>query len=339
MTSSASYFLAKLSVILAIGCLSAIIAANRSDTGKDRNDTSAYAAHYYCVSSSKTLDYCRNEIGGNKYELLYERFIELLAKAFDFDRFSYVKIATAFVIYSTILLAVGLKSKNTLLSLSILILDFRFWEYGSNVLRHGFAASFVALGATLLIRENIKLSFAAKILAILSHLSAAVMLITPRKKYSIWTLIFFSCSTLAILATSNHWTPALLASSLTDYKINYYLINSEGYNFSLPTHYLFFILTGLGCYYKTKSKPFIVTFNYLVPLFFASVILGYLDASYRMASFMLPILAINIPEQISIWAENFKEKILAEEIINSLVAALLILIAYKNWEFFIIHLE
>ena len=338
MATSAFDFFIKFSAILLISLFAAIIAANRTDNEKDRNDTAAYAAHYYCISSHKTLDQCRNEIGGNKYEFLYEQFIGFLAQDLNLNYFYYIKIATALAIYSTILLAVGLQSRNTPLSLLILLLDFRFWEYGSNVLRHGFAAAFIAMGALLLTRNQLKLSIIAKFFAVISHLSAAIVLFTPTKKHKTWVLTSFAVATLAFFLTSEYWITALLASNLVDYKIDYYLRNADGYNFSLPTHYAIFIFFGLFCYYKTESKLFITTFNYLIPLFLASVILGYLDASYRMTSFMLPILAVNIPEQISILTNKLKEKELAEKICSGLIITLMTFIAYKNWDFFLIHL-
>lgn len=339
MPTSTLNFVIKLSLILLIGIFSSIFAANREDTGKDRNDTAVYAAHYYCISSSRSIDQCRNEIGGSQYEFIYEQLIKFLTINLNLDRFHYIKLATSALIYLSILISVGLRSRNTTLSLLILLLDFRFWEYGSNVLRHGLAAAFTAISLLLLSKNRPRLSLFTKLLAIFSHLSAATILYTPYKKYKFSTLACLLFISAIILLTSEIWIPALLATNFLDYKIYYYIRNNDGYNFSIPIHYAAFIFSGLIIYRKTKSKLFINTFNHLIPLLFASIVLGYLDASYRMTSFMLPIIAVIIPDQISMAAEKFKEKELIEKLGAGIVGALVIIIAYRNWDFFLIHLK
>lgn len=328
----------KTTIILLIGLLASIIAANRSDNGKNRNDTAAYAAHHHCIASQKTIDQCRSEIGGLKYEFLYEQTIGFLAQKLDFNNFYHIKIATALTIYTTILLAVGLQSRNPTLSILILLLDFRFWEYGTNVLRHGFAAAFIAASTLLLNQERPRWSLLSRALATASHLSAAIILFIPTKRYKPLTLTLLTALVALVVAKSEYWIPLALESDLLEYKINHYLRNTDGYNFSLPFHYALFITIGLYLYFKTNSKSFIATFNYIVPLFLASIVLGYLDASYRMASFMLPIIAINIPDQISLLTKKFKEKELAEKILTGLTGIALAFIAYRNQEFFMIHL-
>lgn len=329
----------KIAAALLIAILASIISANRTDTGKDRNDTAAYASHYYCISSGKTVEQCRSEIGGTQYEFFYEQLVSFLTITIKFNSFYQIKLATAIATYSIILLAVALQSRNASLSLLILLLDFRFWEYGSNVLRHGFAAAFLAASVIFLSADRPKLSFLAKLLSISSHLSAAIAIYTPRTKYKQRTLLALLAVTTLFVATPEYWIPAILASNLFDYKINYYIRNSDGYNFSLPIHYAAAILTGLLIYRKSNSTRFIITSNYLIALFMASIILGYLDASYRMTSFMLPLLAVNIPDQINMIANKFKEKKLAEEIFIGIIGMVLSLIAYKNWDFFLAHLD
>lgn len=328
----------KFAFIIAIGIIAALLVANRSDYGKVRNDTEVYAAHHSCISSTKSIELCRNEYGGIQYEFFYETFIYFLTANLGLDDFYYIKLATGIVVYLMILAAVGLQSKNVLLSLFILLLDFRFWEYGANVLRHGFATAFLVVGLLLLLRGKSKQSLVARVFAVSSHLSATVLIYLPKKKYKWSTLAFFSFITAAILLASEYWIPVLLAANFANYKIGYYLGNSDGYNFSFPLHYTFFLISGLVLYGKANSKIFIITFNALIPLFLASVVLGHLDTSYRMTSFMLPLLAINIPEQISMVARRFNDKKLVTIIFSSLVGSLMAFIAYRNWDSFLIHL-
>lgn len=328
----------KIAAALAIAVFASLISANRTDSGKDRNDTTAYANHFNCISSGKSIEQCRNEIGGTKYEFIYEQFINLQVNIFQFDSFYQIKLVTALAIYSIILVAVALHSRAATLSLLILILDFRFWEYGSNVLRHGLAAAFIAVGALLLTLEKPILALSSKLIATLSHLSAAIVIYTPKTKYRWRAITALLTITAGILATPEYWIPAILTSEAFDYKIDHYLRNSDGYLFSLPAHYAAAILTGIFIYSKTTSKRFVITYNHLITLFLAAIILGYLDASYRMTSFMLPLLAVNIPDQIHIISNNFKEKQLAKQILTGATSLGLAAIAYKNWDFFVAHL-
>jgi hypothetical protein len=207
------------------------------------------------------------------------------------------------------------------------------------VLRHGFAAAFIVAGSAFYSTNKTKFYILSKLLSVVSHLSAIVVAYTPKTKYKKKTLMIFSTIVLAIILTSEYWISAVLESNLFDYKIDYYIRNSDGYDFSFPMHYAAIIFSGALIYNNTSSRRFIITFNYLIPLFFVAIVLGYLGASYRMASFMLPLLAVNIPDQIDVISKKFKEKEQAKAICIGLVSTMLAIIAFKNWDFFVIHLS
>lgn len=294
-------------VVLALGLalFVAFTAAGRGDAefSDARNDTFGYAEHFECLAKGGTLGECDPVISTNLTEYLYPGLVAAIAKVVGPLNFYAFKFVFALLVSFLIFLSCALLSKVPSLTLILLVLDFRFWEYVANSLRNGLAiAIFVSIFACYKLRAR-PIPLLAKLVAGAAHSGALVLVLAPRRKLGGWALFVVLLVCGLILATSSLLLPLLSGSPWLGDKFAFYLMlvkdNSEG--FALPLHYVAIFIVMARFYMKSDDQAFIEMFNVLLVLLTFSVALNLLNLSYRSISLMLPFLAIGVTYPLEAW--------------------------------------
>ncbi|RLQ15565.1 EpsG family protein [Vibrio sp. SBT000027] len=327
--SKYSILIFAITIIISIAL--SLISSNRSDVNKYRNDTPVYSEHFSClVENGKD---CSSILGGLDYG--YGIVANLLEKV-SFHSFFIFKFLVTFVISFPILYFVLSKSISPLFSLIFLLSDYRFYEYFSNVLRHGLALSFFCILMLFFSRHNWKylLSF---IIVPLTHLSTSVLLLIPFTKVRGYFI-------LGVLATSIFGVMFFVPlgeyfNSYLPSKIQYYINNSEGFKFSSPIQYtvMFFLTLAL---YKKFHHSKIAFANAIIVLFLTSVFFNSIGMGYRFISFSLPFYAILFPSMVSIISKSFGVFSKQVYITSSLIFSILLMLLFiRNYAFIYLHLS
>lgn len=275
----------------------AVLCAERSDYFKERNDTAAYFSHFRCVTTNDSLSDCNYLLSTNGTEFLYQGFVYILRSFFFLDDFYYFKLIFALAIFSTIIYSVTSVSSRKYLSIFILLMDFRFWEYGANSLRNGLAVSLGVIFFLFFARS--KTPYWPRLTAILAHSSATLLAIIPRKKMNATLILTISALFItAFFVLKNDPTFLLLSGSD---KLQYYLTQAESSETSTrpPLAYALVLTYSLLTYSKkTNSIIEISAKNALFIIFGFSLLFSIIDMAYRVYSFATPFIAILWPALI-----------------------------------------
>lgn len=294
-------------VVLALGLalFVAFTAAGRGDAefGDGRNDTFGYQEHFECLAKGGSLGECDPLISTNATEYLYPGAVAAIAKVAGPQNFYAFKFVFALSVSFMIFLSCALLSKVPSLTLLLLVLDFRFWEYVANSLRNGLAiALFVSIFAYYKLRAR-PIPLLAKLAAGAAHSGALILALAPRRKLGGGTLVLLFAVCGVILAGSSLLVPLLSGVAWLGDKFAFYLMlvkdNSAG--FALPLHYVAIFIVMARFYMKSDDQAFIEMFNVLLVLLVFSVALNLLNLSYRSISLMLPFLAIGVTYPLEAW--------------------------------------
>ncbi len=125
-------------------------------------------------------------------------FPYVVGKLFGTGSFWYYKFIAALFINISILLMVYLISGKAVLPVVLLLLDYRFYAYSSNVLRHGFALSISLLAIYTYLNKHKVKSAALSLLAFLFHNSAVPMCLKSSHKFNAKLLVLIFISTLVV---------------------------------------------------------------------------------------------------------------------------------------------
>jgi len=327
-------------VVLLISTFVAIIVANRSDTTKERNDTNAYYTHYKCIESNNDYEYCRGLIGSSQTEFIYDMIVIASTKVLGENSFYYFKFLFSLSVSFSILYVVSCLSEIYLLSLLVMLCDFRFWEYSSNVLRHGLALAIFMAVIAIKSSDNSLFKCKFKFLALFAHISSLVLIITPVRKLTLRYIVIIACFTIALLLTSNIWLELISSAEFSSYKLAHYISMASDFDFKQPIHYWLISIVSFYNYIYSDDKKFIYMCNLVIVLSIASLLLGVIGYSYRMTSFMLPFIAIILSYNINI---AFPRKQIHNYVLSYIVQLVIVigmlLVLVKNETFFLIHLS
>ncbi|MEZ8445402.1 EpsG family protein [Vibrio splendidus] len=314
-----------------ISIVLSLISSNRSDVAKYRNDTAVYSEHFSCLVE-KGED-CSSIVGGLDYG--YGIVANLLEKI-SFHSFFIFKFFVSFVISFPILYLVLSKSISPLFSLMFLLSDYRFYEYFSNVLRHGLALSFFCILILIFSRYNWKylLTF---IIVPLTHLSTSVLLLIPFAR--VRTYFIFSLLAASIFGVLFFVPIGEYFSSYLPAKIRYYIDNSEGFKLSSPIQYTIIFLLTISLYRNFhKSKIFFA--NAIIILFVSSILFNSIGMGYRFISFSLPFCAILFPSILSIFSNSFGVFAKKFYITSSSILSIFFMFLFiRNYAFIYLHLS
>lgn len=317
-----------------------VISANRSDYKGERNDTYNYYAHYECGIEATSPIECKKEIGSSKLELGYDYFPYLIGKLFGTGSFWYYKLIVALFINISILLMVYLISGEAVLPIVLLLLDYRFYAYSSNILRHGLALSISLLAIyTYLNKHKIK-SAALSLLAFLFHNSSASMLVKSSYKFNV--KLFVVIFILTLIVTGSLADIVLqnkeLFLSIND-KIVRYIENNEGQKIRYPLHYMFVFIAGLFVYKNTSNPVYVTIYNTLFSLLIFSMLISVMGLVDRITAFMPPFIYILMYFIYRHMLVFFRQKNAYIIAFNFLVLFAMIGLFAVNYSMILIHLN
>lgn len=321
--------------LMAAFLLSSIV-ASRSDSIKESNDTSVYAENYQCLESEIDISYCNSILGANEPEFIYQFVAKTASQIFDFYWF---KLVIGFIISFPMVWVVLRLSPGILVPSVMLFSDFRFWEYVSNVLRHGLALSIFLLGFFFLteLRDS-KLRY-LRFASIFTHIGAVFYLLSPIKKIHWLAIVIMLMLTSLLVVNSDFWLPELMALIGGGDKLNFYYVNNTTYDLQIPIHYLVIILLSSVFYGKSNNSPFIASVNILIILLLFSMIFGLIGLSYRVTSLMLPFVIICAVHQISCFSASFSNnRNIAFVFISIIYITVFLLAFFRNLDAFFVHL-
>jgi hypothetical protein len=292
-------------IALALAVFVAFLAAGRSDGefGDVRNDTFGYEEHFKCLGRGGSIGECNPTISVNATEYIYPAAVAIIAKTLGPQCLYVFKFGIALVIGFVILFGCASLSKVPSLTLMVLVLDFRFWEYVANSLRNGMAvAVFILLFAFYKHREK-PIPWLAKLLPGLAHSGALILALAPRRKLGIKFAILLGLACLLAVGSVNYWLPLLSSGGLGTEKLAYYALaaGDDSAGFALPVHYLALFALMAYSYAKSDDQLFIQMCNVLLVLLVFAVLLSFINLSYRAISLMLPFLAVGLSYPLDAW--------------------------------------
>lgn len=280
-------------VIIITAIIISVISANRSDYKGERNDTYNYYAHYECGVEAAGPIECKKEIGSSRLEFGYDYFPYLIGKLFGTGSFWYYKLIIALFINISILLMVYLISGKAILPVFLLLLDYRFYAYSSNILRHGAALSISLLAIYAYLNKHKIKSAALSLLAFLFHNSSASMLVKSSYKFNVKLLIAIFILTLIV---TGYLADIVLQNkefflSIND-KIVRYVENNDGQKIRFPVHYMFVFIAGLFVYKNTTNPVYVTIYNTLFSLIIFSLLISIMGLLDRITAYMPPFIYI-----------------------------------------------
>jgi len=308
----------------------AIVVANRGDHFKERNDTYIYKEHYRCMLSSGKS--CNDIVRG--MDVLFYTIAKVIA-LLSFNDFFIYKLILALLILFPILLFVVTYSVNPLISILFLLVDYRFYEYSANVLRHGLALAFFCLFAVFYKHHMNKIKIAS-IFAILTHISAIIFLFFTSRRIKIKMGTFLSFLFVLWFFLSKSFIN--IFSQYLPSKIQFYLLATKIVHFDIPVHYLIVVALIILLYKRIEQAQLFIA-NSILILLLASLYLDLIGMGYRYVSFALPFVSVIIPHLIVIISRYFVlDKIVLRLIAYAGTFIILTGLFFKYIPFYIIHL-
>ncbi|WP_318506399.1 EpsG family protein [Photobacterium leiognathi] len=291
MVSNKIKLLIAISIIISI--ILSIISANRNDNYFERNDTFAYKQQYTCLSLNNSSENCKQYIGSSKIEFGYDYTVELLSWFLGKDGFLFYKLIIALFINLTIFLCVGKLSGWNIVAIAVLLLDYRFYGFTNNTLRHGFALSLAMVSIYCSAKNKIKSSFLFYCASLGFHISALSLFPFVKRKIkmkvfiAIFAVLLFFSNYFSIFIIDNKNLVELYLPKLLKY-LNRDL--STGVLF--PTGYLVVYLIGAYHYIKTNNSYLILIFNVISIVIFFGLIFSSINMMGRFISFLPPLMSI-----------------------------------------------
>ena len=281
----------KFFIVFFVGIIISFVSANRSNDQTGRNDTYAYKGHYECGINKDSPFECKKELGSSKLEYAYEIFPFVIGQVFGNSSFFYYKLILALIINLSILFGVFYLSGKSTLPVILLLCDYRFYAYSSNIIRHGLALSFALLSLYAFIyRKNIR-SNLLSVIAFLFHNSSFIFAIKFRRKFDIKLLLLIFITTLLLVSSltpiiqSNRQLLFLLNEKIVTYSENY-----GAKEIMYPIHYLYVFIFGAIVYWKSSNEKFIIYYNCLFTLLVFSLLFSAIGVADRIIAFMPPFI-------------------------------------------------
>lgn len=317
--------------LLFLAILFSVLIAGRDDSVKERNDTSVYKEHYECVVSRN--DQCDKIIRG--LDLLFYPIAKVIS-VISFGSFYSYKLIFSVVILFPILIFVAYYSINPFISLLFLFVDYRYYEYSANVLRHGLSLSIFCFFAVVHKGSSGK-NIWGSALATLTHLSGLIFFLLKRDRFSIKYIFIYIAAFIFCLFISN--VPLVGLSGYLPDKIQFYLLSEKEIHFSFPTHY-FVICFLLVILYPRINKSQVYIANSIFIIALGALYLDLIGMGYRYHSYILPFMAIIIPYIIRLLSDFFPDNGLILKVSMYFIFYLiLVILFFKYVPFYYIHLS
>lgn len=278
----------------------AFFVANSDYHERPGSDLPAYEQFYNCLDGD-SIRVCRVLISSNYEYLFYVVFLIPALLGVEFTEFLFV---FSFAIYFILASSVIRLSKNEYglywLSLIFLISDFRFYDYGFNILRHGFAAALMIFFTALLGARRRKLWFFTSFLPVLVHVTAIAQLSLLSK----FKLLYSRFTWLAILMSTFLFVQFFYSEWVLNYifqleyfgdKVYYYFSSDREHDW-VPVQYVVSIVAVLLV--RIDDTVYIRVRQVFFVLVALSILLLVLGMSYRMVAFMMPFVAVLISYQV-----------------------------------------
>jgi hypothetical protein len=326
--------------------LMAFFIANAAEDYKPRNDLPMYSDFYSCIRPNFTSIVDCNSVIGNPFSIVFQSSSFFFKFFLGIDEFYWYLFFLSFFVYFSVLYTTSRVSPLAVISLLFLLTDFRFWEYGYNVLRAGLAIAIFMWVFYYISRKKYS-RIRMKIITILpatAHTSAIIFLLPKIKKYGI--LFIFMSFLFAVFFYYNfdyffkNIAPNVLPEKVFN-KINFYYrykqMNVINDKVELPVHYFIIILFGFVLYLRNsiQSKVYIYSFNIVWLLFIFSIILSFLGMGYRLIGFMPPFISIIFSFEIKLFMIKMKKYKAIQGIVFVSIIFLFSLILYKNYNLII----
>ncbi|MEZ9394585.1 EpsG family protein [Vibrio splendidus] len=285
--------LAQIITLIILAVIVSIFSANRSDKKVFRNDTHAYYSHYNCSTSLDKIAKCKREIGSSTYEIGYDVLPVFFQNLLGGETFWYYKLFIALFINIGILVTAYLLSNRSLLPPFLILLDYRFYAFSSNIIRHGLALTLSLISVYVFLNRKKISSLLLTLLAMMFHNSAFAFLIKTKVKINGVILLFI----LALSFSTVQYLPELImANKELLFGFNEKLIGySENYgseSIIFPLHYFFVMVIGVFFYKKTKKEDYVVIYNSLFVLVLLSIAFSAIGIADRIIAFMTPLVYV-----------------------------------------------
>lgn len=267
---------------------------------REGSDLFAYEQFYNCLSLD-SIDVCRILISSN-YEFFFYYFLKLSSLAsLDFSWFIFF---FSFIIYSSLVTLVIKFSKedNRLywISLVFLLTDFRYYDYGFNIIRHGSASvmMLIAFGCYLVVKSKVKNIFLFS--PVFFHLSAIAqlsLLARSRLFYSriFWFFLFLFFSALVFSPAFSWIAESLFHVDYLGDKLSHYLGDGRHPDW-VPLQYFFILVFSLVL--NINVKTYLIIRQVFFALISLSIIFFPVGMSYRFVAFAMPFSAMLLTYQI-----------------------------------------
>lgn len=319
--------------------LNSMLIAYNSMEVKESNDLLTYSKYYDCLLDSGLFS-CSFEIGSK-----IEYFFYFFTKLFSFILIDYnffILFYSFFIFLSVFLLVLKISEIKSFtiffISISFLLTDFRFYDLGNNVLRHGLAVVMMLFFIYLFINKKKIISvYLVSFLPVLSHISSVghfVLFINYKflDGRLFWIILGFS-----FYFFSNIFLESLLNFSKNiDFifdKLMFYSQNSSFSNNWMPLHYLVVVIfTNL---FTIQNPSYMAVRKVFLSYVLLSIMFIPLDMSYRFVSFMTPLVAILIAFQVDFFIKKFMHKCCLKQFILLLSIIYVFFIVNKNFDFLV----
>lgn len=316
---------------------SALTAYNALEV-KENNDLLAYSLYYNCLLNSGYPS-CLSEVGSSSEYVFYviTRFLSFYILDYNIFIFFY----SFFIYFSVFYLVVSFtKNKSKLavfVSISFLLTDFRFYDLGNNVLRHGLAVVLMLLFVSLFMSKIRWGRYFYLFFPMLSHVSSIGHLVILIKSRLLDGVLFW----LSIMLAGYFFSISIIELALEYFlnfdfvfdKLLYYKQNSSYGNDWLPFHYIVIVLFSL--YFTLKNDIYMAVRRILLAYVFLSIVFIPLDMSYRFVSFITPLVAILIAFQVDLVVSKFKNALEVKSLVFVFFMFYLFFIVFKNYTFIV----
>lgn len=275
---------------------------------REGSDLPAYEKFYYCLMQSSYYD-CTWLINSS-YEYAFYFLFDIIS--FSGVNFRLFLFLFAFFLYASLSLMVVKLSSDAFnlywLSLIFILTDFRFYDFGFNILRHGLASALMVFSTALFVYNSSKLKYIFIIIPLFAHISAiAQFSLVARAEFLnarlLWFIVFLVLFGLHLFSV-NILTFFIGFDYIGD-KLYFYKIRNE-YSEWMPLHY--FLVLFLALTLDINNKSYIIIRRVFFTLTALSIIFIPLGMGYRFIAYAMPFTAIIITYQISFIIDSFSRE-------------------------------
>ena len=306
-------------------------ATNRQG-GFESNDTLVYQSQYSCFNEFDSLSRCSKAVGENFISLT--TIISFVTSLVSNEFIAFKFISSLFVV-SSVFFMVFLYSDYRIISLIFLILNVKFVELFTNVLRHGFAVSFICIFFILALSGS-RIKFFSKLFALLSHISAIPVLFLVKNRQSRFIiLIFIVFMSFVSIFFSDIYPYVNYIDSQLFHKIDYYFEYREIFPGRPYTYFHFITIFFLIIQYGNIKGKYVIVSNFVLLFSAFGIAVMPIGLAYRYESYLVPFDAVIFPYLVKLIFHRFSKGVVL--CVISLFLVMMIVQAYGNRQLFYGH--